>query len=178
MKRQYEGMFLFDPAFAGDFKNAEDEVRRIMERAEADLLMCRRWDERKLAYEIRGRKRGVYVLTYFSADPSKIKPMERDAQLSERILRLLVLRADGVTQERMDFFAPPPKEAEPEPEPTAEAPPETELKAEPSEEVTPAPEPEPALQEQPDAQGEREPKTVIGAVEADDDPSADTEANI
>lgn len=171
MKRQYEGMFLFDPAFAGDFKNAEDEVRRIMDRADAEILMCRRWDERKLAYEIRGRKRGVYVLTYFNADPSKIKPMERDAQLSERILRLLVLRADGITQERMDFFAPPPKEAEPEP--TDEAPPEKELTPEPPEVETPEPEPE--LQERPEAQDERESEPAIGVVESDDDPSADTE---
>ena len=116
----------------------------------------------------------MYALTYFNADPSKIKPMERDAQLSERILRLLVLRADGVTQERMDFFAPPPKEEEPEP--TEEAPPEAEPVSEPTEEV--APEPEPAPPERPEGEAEREPQPAIGAVEADDDLSDDTDANI
>lgn len=99
---QYEAMFLFDPTFGGSFENCEAEIRRLMERAGAEVLFCRLWDERRLAYKIRGRKRGVYVLTYFKAAPEKITPLERDAQLSEDILRMLVLRADGVTLEAME----------------------------------------------------------------------------
>lgn len=77
-----------------------------MDRAEADLLFCRKWEERRLAYRIRGRKRGVYALTYFKADPDKITPLERDAKLAENILRLLVLRADDVTPEFMERMVP------------------------------------------------------------------------
>jgi small subunit ribosomal protein S6 len=120
LKNQYEAMFVFDPSFAGDFQKAEDEIRRLMERADAEMVFCRKWDERKLAYEIRGRKRGVYVLVYFRAAPEMIAPLERDAQIRDPILRLLVLRADGVTPETMNEFAPPKERARPEPE--AEAP--------------------------------------------------------
>jgi small subunit ribosomal protein S6 len=111
---QYEAMFVFDPSFAGDFQKAEDEIRRLMERANAEMVFCRRWDERKLAYEIRGRKRGVYVLVYFRAAPETITGLERDAQIRDPILRLLVLRADGVTPEQMNEFAPPKERARPE----------------------------------------------------------------
>ena len=103
---QYEGMFLLDPTFGNSFEKCETEIRRLMDRAEAELLFCRKWDERRLAYRIRGRKRGVYVLTYFKAAPGKITPLERDAELSENILRLLVLRADGVTPEHMENTVP------------------------------------------------------------------------
>ena len=99
---QYEAMFLFDPTFGNSFENCEAEVRRLMERAEAEILFCRKWDERRLAYRIKGRKRGVYVLVYFKAEPAKIVGLERDAQLSENILRLLILCADGVTPEMME----------------------------------------------------------------------------
>jgi len=99
---QYEAMFLFDPTFGGSFENCEAEIRRLMERAEAEIVFCRAWDERRLAYKVKGRKRGVYVLVYFKAAPGKIAPLERDAQLSENILRMLVLRADGVTPEAME----------------------------------------------------------------------------
>lgn len=99
---QYEAMFLFDPTFGASFENCEAEVRRLMERAEAELLFCRKWDERRLAFRIQGRKRGVYVLTYFKTDPAKIAGLERDARLAEDILRVLVLRADGVTPEAME----------------------------------------------------------------------------
>jgi ribosomal protein S6 len=73
-----------------------------MERAEAELIFCGKWDERRLAYRIKGRKRGVDVLTCFETSPDKIAGLERDAKISEDILRLLVLRADGVTREMLE----------------------------------------------------------------------------
>lgn len=99
---QYEAMFVFDPTFGAAFEQCETEVGRLMERAHAEILMCKKWDERRLAYRINGRKRGVYVLVYFKSPTESIAPLERDAQLSEHILRLLVLRADGYTAEHME----------------------------------------------------------------------------
>jgi len=95
-------MFLFDPTFGASFENCEAEVRRLMERAGAELLFCQKWDERRLAYRIQGRKRGVYVLTYFKAPSEKIASLERDVQLAENTLRVLVLRAEGVTTDAME----------------------------------------------------------------------------
>jgi small subunit ribosomal protein S6 len=102
---QYEAMFLFDPTYGSTFENCEAEIGRLMERANGEILFCRKWDERRLAYRINGRKRGVYVLVFFKAPPDRITPMERDAKLSEHILRLMVLRADGYTVEHMERAA-------------------------------------------------------------------------
>ena len=100
MKR-YEGMFLFDTAVARDWAAIEQEVHRLCDRISAELLVCVKFDERKLAYEIQRRKRGMYVLTYFEAAADKITDLERDAELSESILRLMVLRADHVPEEKV-----------------------------------------------------------------------------
>lgn len=100
MKR-YEGMFLFDSSAVRDWAGIEQEVRRLCDRIGAQLLVCVKFDERKLAYEIRRRKRGTYVLTYFDAPPERIGDLERDVQLSELILRVLVLRTDKLTEERL-----------------------------------------------------------------------------
>ena len=98
----YEAMFLFDPTYGATFEACETEIRRIMDRAEAEIVFCKSWDERQLAYRINGRKRGVYVLVYFKAGATKIGGIERDVQLSEHLLRILVLRADGVTPDMME----------------------------------------------------------------------------
>lgn len=103
---QYEAMFLFDPTFGNAFEKCEAEIRRLMERVQAEMLFCRKWSETRLAFRIEGRKRGVYVLVYFKAAPDKIVTLERDAKLSERILRLLVLRADHMTREAMERVLP------------------------------------------------------------------------
>jgi small subunit ribosomal protein S6 len=94
-------MFLFDPTFATDMGKVEQEIARLMERAGAEIIMCNKWDERKLAYEIKGRKRGCYVLVFFRAESDKITGIERDVQLSESILRVLIMRADYMTEEDM-----------------------------------------------------------------------------
>lgn len=99
--KKYEGMFLFDPAATPAWENVQTELTRLMDRAGARVIASAKWDDRRLAYEIRGRKRGVYALTYFEADASKIVDLERDAQLSEAVLRCLIVRADHLTEENM-----------------------------------------------------------------------------
>lgn len=103
---QYETMFLFDAAFAADFQQAKSEVERILQRGGAEVVFLEKWDERRLAYEIKGCKRGCYVLTYYNCDPEKIAQIERDCALSEAILRVLVKQAEGVTKEQMEGYMP------------------------------------------------------------------------
>lgn len=103
---QYEAMFLFDPAAAPDFAKAKEEVERILGRAEAETVFLEKWDERKLAYEIKGCKRGLYLLCYFKCDGDHIVALERDVSLSESVLRVLITRAEGVTSEQMERFMP------------------------------------------------------------------------
>lgn len=103
--RKYEAMFLFDPTFAADGANAETEIRRIMDRAGSEMILMGKWDERKLAYPIKKRKRGCYVLTYFNGEPGRIKEIERDCHLSEHVLRVLVTQAEDLSIERMEKIA-------------------------------------------------------------------------
>ena len=61
----------------------------------------KKWDDRRLAYEIKGQKRGVYILAYFKAPGVDISHVERDCNLSEKVLRALILRADHLSIEEM-----------------------------------------------------------------------------
>lgn len=101
MTRKYEGMFLFDPAAAPDWEACRAELDRLMDRIGAKVIVASKWDERRLAYEIRGRKRGIYGLTFFEADPNKLIELERDTNLSEAVLRVLILKAEHLTEEEM-----------------------------------------------------------------------------
>lgn len=91
----YEGLFLFNiQEIGGDLNAALEELRAILGRAEAEILTLTKWDERKLAYPIRGQKRGLYVISYFRARGSQIANIERDVNLSENFLRAMMLKAD------------------------------------------------------------------------------------
>jgi small subunit ribosomal protein S6 len=99
--KRYEAMYLFDSAATRDWASIEQEVQRLCGRIGAELLVCVKYDERRLAYEINRRKRGTYVLTYMDAPPDRIGDLERDVQLSEFVLRVLVLRAENLTEEKL-----------------------------------------------------------------------------
>ena len=104
-KAKYEGMFLLE-AGNPDFQSASEPIRNVLDRNEATALSIKPWDERRLAYEIKGRRRGLYVLTYFEADPLKITEIENDCSLDERIMRVLVLRRDDLTEEQINADTP------------------------------------------------------------------------
>ena len=90
--RDYEAMFLLhnDKALA-DFDGTAAAVDHIVERSGAKIVKKEKWDERKLAYEIRGHKRATYYLLYFRAPTTAIAPIKADAGLSEKIIRHLIV---------------------------------------------------------------------------------------
>ena len=95
VKRLYEAMFLVDSAAEADLDKINAIIKKILEKAGAEIVSMEKWDERRLAYEIGGKNRGTYILCYFHADGQKIRQIERDAQLSESIMRVLILGTEG-----------------------------------------------------------------------------------
>ena len=91
----YEALFLVSQAaLASDSEGTVAHVKEMLDRAEAETLDLRQWDERKLAYPIDGQKRGTFLISYFKARPTQIANIERDCNLSEQVLRVMFVRAD------------------------------------------------------------------------------------
>ncbi len=106
-KRLYEGMFLVDSAQAGsDWEGVIGAIETVLKRSDAEIVTLRKWDERKMEYEIGRVGRGTYILTYFRVDGQKISAIERDVQLSEKILRVLILNAEKIPQEEVEKETP------------------------------------------------------------------------
>jgi len=106
-RRLYEGLFLVDSAEAvADWDGITTLLKNIIEKSGGEILSLRKWDERKFAYPIAGKQRGTYILCYFKLDSIKLHTVEKDMRLSERVMRLLVLKADHMTQEDMDKETP------------------------------------------------------------------------
>jgi small subunit ribosomal protein S6 len=97
----YEAMFLLSQAQAADFTAAVAHVRQLMEKHGSTVLALRKWDERRLAYEIKKQKRGVYLLAFFTAPAERMVEIERACNLSEGIIRVLITRADHLTVDEM-----------------------------------------------------------------------------
>jgi len=94
----YETMFLVDNTRAKD--HVEDvvaDLREMVVRAGGEVVNCEKWDERKLAYTIAGRKRATYCICHWNGPPDAVAKLERACRLSEMVLRVLnVCDEDGL----------------------------------------------------------------------------------
>jgi len=103
----YEGMFLVDSSKAGaDWDGIIAAIRTILEKAGAEIDSIRKWDDRRLAYDIKGKSRGTYILSYFRVDGARIRDIEKSVRLSEKIMRVLILSAEKLSPEDIEKETP------------------------------------------------------------------------
>lgn len=106
-KNLYEGMFLVDSALAAsDWDGVLEIIKSILGRSGAEIVSLSKWDDRKLAYEVNKKGRGTYLLCYFRVEGEKVKDIERDVKLSEKIMRVLILSTEPMSQEDIDRETP------------------------------------------------------------------------
>ena len=87
----YEGMFLIESGLAErDWNGVAAEFETIIKRHGGEIVDLRKWDDRRLAYEINRVRRAQYVLVHFNLPPLAMQAMRRDFVLSDKILRQLI----------------------------------------------------------------------------------------
>lgn len=94
----YEAMILVTTAEASrDWDGIVRHITDILTRNGAQIVDLRKWGDHKLAYEIKHQRKATYILVHFNAPTNVIAEIRRELQLSERILRhLIVVDTDGV----------------------------------------------------------------------------------
>lgn len=129
MTRLYEGMFLLDNQLVReDWKAAKSAVSDLLGKHGAKIRTLRRWDERRLAYPIKNQKRATYFLAYFDIESGSIPALRRDLELSEKVLRHLMLACESLPEQEHELaqaelaegFAVPPPPPDDTPEPKRE----------------------------------------------------------
>ncbi|HZK05313.1 MAG TPA: 30S ribosomal protein S6 [Actinomycetaceae bacterium] len=67
------------------------------------------WGKRRLAYDIKKRSEGIYVVVNLTAAPATVKELDRQLNLSESVLRTKVLRPDAHRSASKPGKAPAPQ---------------------------------------------------------------------
>jgi small subunit ribosomal protein S6 len=118
----YEGLFLFDAnRFARDHDLPKIVEKWIVD-AGGEILVSRLWEERRLAYPIKGHRKGTYWLIYFKTDAQNVKPLNRLCEIDDNVLRQLVLKVHPSLVEPILAHATGETDDEPSEEEPAEEP--------------------------------------------------------
>jgi small subunit ribosomal protein S6 len=92
MPRQYEAVYIFDSALE-EAAIAEKLTRfhGLIPQSGGEPIKVNHWGKRTLAYPIKKRDTGYYVVANFEAAPAQLPEFERAIKLDEGVLRHLVV---------------------------------------------------------------------------------------
>ena len=95
----YEVMWVVDANFGReDYPKAIVAIKEILEKSGASFINADKWEERRLAYPIKKKKRGLYIICHFSAPHENVTKVDRNARLSDLILRhMITVDEDGLS---------------------------------------------------------------------------------
>ena len=81
---------------------AREQVKSVFTKYGAEVIAAKRWDERKLTYEIKKQKRATYLLAYVKLAAERVRDLRREMDLTEWVLRHAVLRVEAVPPEAFE----------------------------------------------------------------------------
>ncbi len=122
MENVYECMFIFNAnAYARNPAAAQKAVEELLGSVDGEILASRLYLEQKMAYPIKGHRKGAYWLAYARIESSRIAKLNRSTQLNDSILRHLFVKLDPRLVDPMVAVARGEKLAEPAEEVAPEA---------------------------------------------------------
>lgn len=97
--RDYELVLVVDPEVGDEgLPGTVDRVSAFIQERGGEIKNVDQWGRRRLAYPIKRRQEGYYVITHFSLDPQAIRALEGSLELAEDVLRHLVTRIEEVKE--------------------------------------------------------------------------------
>jgi len=122
--RIYETMLVLDPEVSKEQVDGfTEKLKQFLGDRGAEVLKVEEWGVKTLAYEIKKKKKGYYLIFYLKGDEALVADMERNLRLMEEVLRYLTVKREegdiaAVQQgEEPEQEKEPEKEEEPEEEP-------------------------------------------------------------
>ncbi len=101
----YENIIILDPAL--EPKAAEETVERIKDlvvKKGGEILKTDHWGRKKLAYELKKHKEGIYVLFLFKAPSQAIVELERFYKVLEPLIKFLFIK---LKKKQIEAILPP-----------------------------------------------------------------------
>jgi small subunit ribosomal protein S6 len=95
--RGYEAMYILDPDIQDeDIETHIEKYKKVVADAGGEVTDAGKWDKgrRQLAYSIRKKREGIYILMLFRSEAAVPKELERVFKINEEVLRYLVVRQD------------------------------------------------------------------------------------
>ena len=92
--RNYEVMFVIDPALEDAKKDATVESVQSIIAADGEVGKVDVWGMRKIAYPIDKKEEGYYAVVEFQGNPTLPKELDRRLKISDNVIRHIIINKD------------------------------------------------------------------------------------
>ena len=91
---KYESVVIINPAVDDDKLKELENIFTDLINKDGKVEKVDELGKKKLAYEVRKNKEGIYVVFYFEANPNLIVELERNYRITDEVIKFLVVRND------------------------------------------------------------------------------------
>jgi small subunit ribosomal protein S6 len=93
--RKYETIFILDPDLEeGIAQSAIEKIKGIITQGNGEIHKTEDWGKRKLAYEVKKKSKGHYILIHFSGTPALLSELERNFRVMDAVIKFQSVRLD------------------------------------------------------------------------------------
>ena len=91
--RKYETIFILDPDLEDEQAlSVIEKVKGIITQTKGEILKVEDWGKRKLAYEVKKKPRGHYILIHFLGSPALLSELERNFRVIDAVIKYQSVR--------------------------------------------------------------------------------------
>ncbi|PIV21790.1 MAG: 30S ribosomal protein S6 [Deltaproteobacteria bacterium CG_4_8_14_3_um_filter_45_9] len=91
--RKYETIFILDPDLEEEHAlSVIEKVKGIITQTNGEILKVEDWGKRKLAYEVKKKPKGHYILIHFSGSPALLSELERNFRVMDAVIKFQSVR--------------------------------------------------------------------------------------
>lgn len=94
-ERKYETIFILDPDLEEAVaQSAIEKIKGIVTQGNGNILKVEDWGKRKLAYEVKKKSKGHYILLHFTGTPALLSELERNFRVMDAVIKFQSVRLD------------------------------------------------------------------------------------
>jgi small subunit ribosomal protein S6 len=93
--REYETIYILSPNTLNDkVGEVNDRVKTIIEERGGKVIKVDNWGKRRLAYEIRAERKGIYLYWQYLGNPDIVAEFERNMRMLDSVMRYMTVKVD------------------------------------------------------------------------------------
>lgn len=93
MLSDYECLYIVRPSLTEDeVSGVNEKVKNLVEKSGGSIQKVENWGKKKLAYEVKKEKKGIYILSHIKGPGSLISELENHLKIQDGVIKFLTVK--------------------------------------------------------------------------------------